>query len=351
MKKYNSVRWGNEDNFLSTYCRDAYNTNENNFWVADAIDISEDLVSWIKLNDLEKEIFLKASVILQMIDKNQASVGMNKLASMSFSDYEEMVYMFQGGMETVHSKSYNRINATLTTSKVEEIWVDWAENNEAVQNVVGFLFSKIDEVTKEKTLPNYLKTIAYSNASERFLFFILFYPFLRFARVENKMTKTAEIIRLILRDESTHSAFGGGIFNYYYEGNDELHQLTDAQKDDIDNTLIQDISKVYELAINLVDELYTPFGEEYKQEVIRYANYNFNRYARSLGFTNVFNEEDTVIRGAILEELSSKDINYDNFSMTGDKYFMMEAKPFNDDNLNIVYQALDSGSDLVPKLI
>lgn len=351
MKQYSSIRWGNEDSFLSTYCRNAYNTNETNFWVADAIDISDDLVSWIKLNDLEKEIFLKASVILQMIDKNQASVGMNKLASMCFSDYEEMVYMLQGGMETVHSKSYNRINATLTTSKEENYWVDWAENNKAVQDVIGFLFSRIEDTTKEKTLVNYLKTIAYSNGSERFLFFILFYPFLRFARVENKMTKTAEIIRLILRDESTHSAFGGGVFNYYYEGKDDKYKITDIEKDDISNTLIQDISILYQLSINLVDELYTPFGEEYKQEVIRYANYNFNRYARSLGFTNVFNAEDTQIRGAILEELSDKDINYDNFSMTGDKYFMMEVKPFTNDNLVRVYNNLDSGKELVPKLV
>lgn len=353
-RKYTNVHWGSED-ALDDFCRRVYETNESNFWVTSAVDTSEDKVSFTKMNEVEQDIFLKCSIILQQIDKNQSKNGMSKLSSIARKDTESMVFEFQSGMETVHSKSYNRINSSLTTTKQEQEYIDWAENNVYVQRVTNFLFDKINSSAEIKGIPGYLRALAYSNAVEGYLFFSLFYQFLRTARVENRMIKSLEIILLIMRDESVHHGFAGVLFNQYFEAltQDEDKQgiaVEDRETTKIINELVEDFSFLNELIVDMINHLYEPFGDEYKDEVVRYTNYNFNRLLRSLGFKNVFSDEDTEVRHVILADLNKADTNADNFSMIGNTYYMMDFKPFNTANVINVKDRLIKGQDLVPNL-
>lgn len=352
--KYVNNHWGSEE-ALDDFCRRAFETNESNFWVTSAVDTSEDKVSFTKMNEAEQDIFIKSSIILQQIDKNQSTHGMVGLAQKTPNPSEEMVYMFQAGMEAVHSKSYNRINSSLVTSQKEKEYVEWAENNPYVQRVINFLFSKVEESAKIEGIPGYLRSIAYSNTIEGYLFFSLFYQFLRTARVENLMVKSLEIILLIMRDESVHHGFAGVIFNEYYnilkkEEDEQGIPVEDRETTKITNELIEDFTFIHELVGDMIDHLYEPFGEAYKEEVVKYTNYNFNRLLRSLGFKNVFSEEDSAVRHVILADLNKVDTNADNFSMVGDTYYMMDYKPFVKSNNETVDIRLESGGDLVPNL-
>lgn len=353
-RKYENNHWGSEES-LNDFCRKAFETNESNFWVTSAVDTSEDRVSFMKMNEQEQDIFLKCSIILQQIDKNQSTNGMVELAKKTPNPAEEMVYMFQAGMEAVHSKSYNRINSSLTTSQEEQEYIDWAENNIYVQRVINFLFGKVQDSAKIEGIPGYLRSIAYSNTIEGYLFFSLFYQFLRTARVENQMVKSLEIILLIMRDESVHHGFAGVIFNEYFtklekEEEEKGIPVEDRETTKITNELIEDFTFIHELVGDMINHLYEPFGEKYKDEVIKYTNYNFNRLLRSLGFKNVFSDKDSEVRHVILADLNNVDTNADNFSMVGDTYYMMDYKPFVKTNISRIERNLKKGSELVPKL-
>lgn len=353
-RKYESNHWGSEDG-VDAFCNQVYEVNESNFWVTSAVDTSEDRVSFTKMNEQEQDIFIKSSIILQQIDKNQASEGMSILAQKATNPFEQMVYLFQGGMETVHSKSYNRINATITSTADEKKYVEWAENNKYVQRITNFLFDKIKTSSEIPGNAGYLRTIAYSNAVESYLFYSLFYQFLRSARVENKMTKSLEIILLIMRDESVHSGFGGVIYNNYFnvllqEEEENNIPLEDRETEKITQELMVDFTLLHELVGDLIDHLYEPFGEDYKKEVVCYSNYNFNRLFRSLGYQDVFSEEDSWVRDSIESDLQNQAINADNFSLVGNSYSMMTFKPYNQDDTNNVHAELNRENEFVNSL-
>lgn len=350
-RKYVSNHWGSEDG-VDSFCNQVYEVNESNFWVTSAVDTAEDLVSFTKMNEQEQDIFIKSSIILQQIDKNQASDGMTVLAKKTENPFEQMVYLFQAGMETVHSKSYNRINSTILTTAKEQEYIAWAENNKYVQRITNFLFNKIKQSSEIPGIPGYLRTIAYSNAVESYLFYSLFYQFLRSARVENKMTKSLEIILLIMRDESVHSGFGGVIFNNYYNlllQEEERAGITieESETEKITEELMHDFTLLHEMVGDLISHLYEPFGEEYMREVVCYSNYNFNRLFRSLGYQDVFSEEDSWVRDSIESDLQDVSINADNFSLVGNSYSMMTFKPFNTDDVDKVKDELNRESEFV----
>lgn len=359
-RKFRNVHWGSELP-MDDFSRRTYEVNESNFWVTSAVDTSEDLVPFTKMNSVEQDVFIKSSIILQQIDKNQSTNGMAVLAQIAQNPNEEMVYAFQSGMETVHSKSYNRISSTIMSTQKEEEYIKWAEDNKYVQRVVNFLFSRISrsaELSKQegKYLAGYLRTIAYSNAVEGYVFFSLFYQFLRTARVDNRMIKALEIILLIMRDESVHHGYGGVVFNNYFKEL-ELEEekkgipVEERETTKIIEELAEDFSLLHVLVNDMIHEMYSAFGEEYKLEVIRYTNYNFNRLLRSLGFNDVFFGDDAKVRAVIRADVEKADTNADNFSMIGNTYYMMKLKPFTIKNIQNVDKLLEENGELVPELV
>lgn len=338
--KYKSTHWGSEDN-LNKFCHDTFEVNESNFWVTSAVDTSNDLVSFTKMNEQEQDIFIKCSIILQQIDKNQSTDGMMVLSEKATNPAEQMVFAFQAGMEAVHSKSYNRINSTITTTEEEEKYIKWAEENIYVQRIVNFLFDRVKSSSEIPGIPGYLRTLGYSNAVESYVFYSLFYQFLRAARVENRMMKSLEIILLIMRDESVHAGFGGVIFNNYFtlltQEEERLNiPLEERESEKITKEFMESFTLLHELVTDLIEHLYEPFGEVYKDEVKRYSNYNFNRLFRSLGYQDVFSAEETYVREVIAADLQNVAINSDNFSLVGNAYTMLTFKPLSDNDLDKV---------------
>lgn len=121
-------------------------------------------------------------------------------------------------MESVHAKSYSSIFSTLCSTKQIDDAFDWSEQNPYLQRKAQIIvdYYRGDDALKRK---------ASSVMLESFLFYSGFYlPMYWSSR--GKLTNTADLIRLIIRDEAVHGYYIG------YKCQRGLADLTDAERAD-----------------------------------------------------------------------------------------------------------------------
>lgn len=102
-------------------------------------------------------------------------------------------------MESVHAKSYSSIFSTLCSTKEIDTAFDWSERNE-------FLQKKAEIVLDYYEGDSPLKRKVASTLLESFLFYSGFYLPMYFS-AHAKLTNTADVIRLIIRDEAVHGYY------------------------------------------------------------------------------------------------------------------------------------------------
>src|SRR5699024_3278362 len=109
-------------------------------------------------------------------------------------------------MESIHSKAYSSIFSTLCSRKEIDQIFDWVKNNEHLQKKAEM----IDDVYQHG---GPLQKKAASVLAESFLFYSGFYiPLYHLG--QSKLMNVAEVIKLIIRDESVHGSFIGTKFQY-----------------------------------------------------------------------------------------------------------------------------------------
>lgn len=198
-----SIRW---NSYPDKVVHEAFKTNQKNAWVIDRVNVSKDKVAFTKLSPQEQRQYIMTFVILSKIDALQGNIGMDILAENSKDDYVSCVFRYSGGMEIVHSASYNRQIASLISTAEEDSYIDIVDSSKEVSDVVDFLIQSMIDLDSEEGLRSeivYQLQLAYSTALESFLFYLFFYYPLYQANAKNRMTKCAEVIRLILRDGAT----------------------------------------------------------------------------------------------------------------------------------------------------
>lgn len=320
--------------------------NQRNAWVTDRVNVTGDRVSWTKLSPEQQLAFVRTFVILQRIDAEQGLIGMDIVTDRVRDTYVAAVLRYQTGMEIVHSESYSRQLATFVSTQYEEEVTKWADESKEVNDVIGFLIEemiRVDELEEDELVAESL-LLAMSTVLESFLFFLLFYYPLYLADVENRMTRCAEVIRLILRDESTHGAFSG----YVYVRNSK--EMTDEQKVKCQTLVENFISDLYNRTDALLDVVYGSVPEII-EDIKRFANYNFNRTLQNLGYAAVFGKEETTFHPAIEAEVKNGlDVTHDIFSMTGNVYFMMKSDPYAEKHVAVMKQHIGIRSKLAPPM-
>lgn len=320
--------------------------NQRNGWVTDRINVTGDRVSWTKLSPEQQKAFVRTFVILSRIDAEQGLVGMDILADRVRDTYVAAVLRYQSGMEIVHSESYGRQLATFISTAEETEVIEWADNSKEVDDVIGFLIEemiKVDEFESDPLVAESL-LLAYSTVLESYLFFLLFYYPLYLADVKQRMTRCAEVIRLILRDESVHGAFSG----YVFVRNQK--EMTDTQKAVTQEKVETFMSELYNRIDALLNVVYEDIPEII-EDIKRFANYNFNRTLQNLGYAEVFDAEDTAFHPAIESEVKNGlDVTHDFFSMTGNVYFMMKSDPYNESHEKQITDHVAVRSALAPKM-
>lgn len=205
---------------------------------------------------------------------------------------------------SMHAKSYSSIFSTLNTpSEIDEIF-EWTNTNPRIQ----YKAKVINDVYENGTP---LQKKAASVMLESFLFYSGFYAPLYYLGV-NKMPNVAEVIRLIIRDESVHGTYIGAKFRIAY------NKLSEEEQAEIKDWVY---TKVYELYTN--EEIYTQMLYDelgWTNDVLTFVRYNANKALQNLGFDSLFSDTAEDVNPIVMNGLSTGTANHDFFSQVGNGY-------------------------------
>ena len=252
-----------------------------------------------------------------MLDTIQGTVGAMSLMPDARTQHEEAVITNIAFMESVHAKSYSSVFSTLcSTTEIEEAF-RWSEDNTYLQKkaeiVLGYYNG--DDPLKRKVASTLL---------ESFLFYSGFYlPMYWSSRA--KLTNTADLIRLIIRDEAVHGYYIGYKFQL------ALAEESKERQEELKQYAYDLLMELYENELKYTHDLYDDMG--LAEDVKKFLHYNANKALMNLGFEALFPKEVTDVNPAILSALSpNSDENHDFFSGSGSSYVMGKHESITDDD-------------------
>lgn len=288
-----------------------------NFWLPEKIPLSNDQQSWNTLKDHEKEMTTRVFTGLTLLDTVQGTVGAVSLIPDAATPHEEAVLTNIAFMESVHARSYSSIFSTLlSTAEIDEAF-RWSEENPNLQK-------KAETVLAAYHGDDPLKRKIASTMLESFLFYSGFYAPMYWS-AHAKMTNTADLIRLIIRDEAVHGYYIG--YKYQLALANETSERQ-AELKDFTFDLLYDL---YENEEQYTEDLYDSMG--LTEDVKMFLRYNANKALMNLGYEALFPADQTAVNPAILAALSpNADENHDFFSGSGSSYVMGIAEATQDED-------------------
>ncbi|UFU04717.1 class 1b ribonucleoside-diphosphate reductase subunit beta [Ruania suaedae] len=289
---------------------EVWNRLVNNFWLPEKVPLSNDIQSWHTLTEAEQLMTTRVFTGLTMLDTIQGTVGAVSLIPDALTPHEEAVYTNIAFMESVHAKSYSSIFSTLiSTAEIDEAF-RWTEENENLQRKAEIVLNyyRGDDPLKRKVASTML---------ESFLFYSGFYaPMYWSSRA--KLTNTADLIRLIIRDEAVHGYYIG----YKYQKGLELE--TPQRRAELKEYTFELLFELYDNEEDYTEALYDPLG--LTEDVKAFLRYNANKALMNLGYEGMFPKDATAVNPAILSSLSpNADENHDFFSGSGSSYVIGKA--------------------------
>ncbi|CAB4601978.1 MAG: class 1b ribonucleoside-diphosphate reductase subunit beta [Actinobacteria bacterium] len=296
---------------------DVWNRLTSNFWLPEKVPLSNDIQSWETLKRNEQLLTMRVFTGLTLLDTIQGTVGAAALLPDAITPHEEAVITNIAFMESVHAKSYSSVFSTLCSTDDIEQAFRWSEEN-------PYLQKKADIVLGYYRGDDPLKRKVASTLLESFLFYSGFYlPMYWSSRA--KLTNTADLIRLIIRDEAIHGYYIGYKFQQAY------NQETQARKDEIKLYAYDLLLELYENEVKYTADLYDELG--LTSDVKKFLHYNANKALMNLGFDALFPKDDCDVNPAILSALSpNADENHDFFSGSGSSYVMGKHESTTDDD-------------------
>lgn len=296
---------------------EVWNRLVNNFWLPEKVPLSNDIQSWNTLTPEEQTLTMRVFTGLTLLDTIQGTVGAVSLIPDALTPHEEAVYTNIAFMESVHAKSYSSIFSTLcSTNEIDEAF-RWSVENPNLQKKAQIVMSyyRGDEPLKRKVASTLL---------ESFLFYSGFYLPMHWS-AKAKLTNTADIIRLIIRDEAVHGYYIG------YKFQKGLEQVDQAKRDEIKDYTFSLLYELYDNEVQYTQDLYDSVG--LTEDVKKFLHYNANKALMNLGYESMFPSTVTDVNPAILSALSpNADENHDFFSGSGSSYVIGKAEATEDED-------------------
>lgn len=284
---------------------DVWNRLTANFWLPEKVPLSNDIQSWSTLKDHEKTLTMRVFTGLTLLDTIQGTVGSMSIIPDARTPHEEAVITNIAFMESVHAKSYSSVFSTLcSTDDIEEAF-RWSEENEYLQNkgniVLGYY--RGDDPLKRKIASTLL---------ESFLFYSGFYLPMHWSS-RARLTNTADLIRLIIRDEAVHGYYIG--YKYQLALAEQPQERQEELKEYTYNLLMD----LYDNECKYSADLYDEVG--LTEDVKKFLQYNANKALMNLGYDALFPKETADVNPAILSALApDANENHDFFSGSGSSY-------------------------------
>jgi ribonucleoside-diphosphate reductase beta chain len=296
---------------------DVWNRLTANFWLPEKVPISNDIQSWSTLRPDEQQLTMRVFTGLTMLDTIQGTVGSMSILPDARTQHEEAVITNIAFMESVHAKSYSSVFSTLcSTADIDDAF-RWSEDNPYLQKKADIIlgYYRGDDPLKRKVASTLL---------ESFLFYSGFYlPMYWSSRA--KLTNTADLIRLIIRDEAVHGYYIGYKFQLAY------NEASKERQEELKEYAYALLMELYENEIKYTADLYDEMG--LTADVKKFLHYNANKALMNLGFDALFPKETTNVSAAILSALSpNSDENHDFFSGSGSSYVIAKHESTEDED-------------------
>lgn len=206
----------------------------------------------------------------------------------------------------IHAKSYSSIFSTLLSTREIDEEFAWSRDNEFLKKKAAIILHYYKGEDPEK------RKIA-STMLESFLFYSGFFmPF--YWSSHSKLTNTADVIGLIVRDEALHGVFIGSRFQVTYRESSPDRQ---AELKQFTTDLFE---ALYENELHYTESIYDNLPSGVTEQVKTFLQYNANRAFQNLGFDDYFENVDVSSIAHILGSISQNAETHDFFSGVGSSY-------------------------------
>ena len=296
---------------------EVWNRLVNNFWLPEKVPLSNDIQSWETLTPEEQQLTMRVFTGLTLLDTLQGTVGAVSLIPDAITPHEEAVYTNIAFMESVHAKSYSSVFSTLCSSNDIDDAFRWSVENPNLQKKAEIVMSYYQG-------DNPLKRKVASTLLESFLFYSGFYLPMYWSS-HAKLTNTADLIRLIIRDEAVHGYYVG----YKYQKG--LEKVSEAEREELKEYTYNLLMELYENEVQYTHSLYDGVG--LAEDVKKFLHYNANKALMNLGYEALFPSTVTDVNPSILAALSpDANENHDFFSGSGSSYVIGKAESTEDED-------------------
>lgn len=316
-ENYKAINW---DRVSDDVDKATWEKLTEQFWLDTRIPVSNDTGDWRKLDSDHQWVVGHVFGGLTLLDTVQSQDGMRALTTGAITQHEKAVLNNIQFMESVHAKSYSTIFSTLNTqNEIDEIF-NWSDSEEFLQNKARWivdLYRNDPDPLHKKVANVFLETC---------LFYSGFYTPLYYLG-NNKLVNVAEIIKLILRDESVHGTYIG----YKYQiGYNQLSKTEQQQQDDWAYDLLY---KLYDNEVKYAKLCYDQVG--WTQDVLTFVEYNANKALMNLGKKGLFPTTSSDVNPIIMNGISTTTSNHDFFSQVGNGYLLGQVEAMSNDDYNI----------------
>lgn len=305
---HKTMNWGLVEDGFDEYVWDKATAQ---FWLDTRVPVSNDLLDWRQLSREEQEVVKKAIGGLALLDTLQSEEGLYAIRQSVRTQKELAVLADFTFMESIHAKTYGTILISLNTFKdITEVY-DWMNNDPRMQ----FKAQKVNEVYQSGT-PLQVKVA--SVFLEGILYYSNFFIPLWY-RGSNKLANLAELIKLVIRDESVHGTYLGYKFR---QGFDEL---SEGEQEKFKKWMYNFLNLLMENEIAYTREVYSTIG--LVDDVITFVKYNANKALQNMGFDLYYeNATATDVNPIVMNGISIETANHDFFSQVGAGYLMGSAE-------------------------
>lgn len=316
---YKAVNWNNIEDMID---KSTWEKLTEQFWLDTRIPLSNDLDDWRQLSAVEKQTIGYVFGGLTLLDTLQSENGIEALRADSRTPHEEAVLNNIQFMESVHAKSYSSIFSTLNTkSEIDEIF-EWTNSNEFLQKKAQIINTIYQTGTPLQ------KKIA-SVFLETFLFYSGFYTPLYYLG-NNKLANVAEIIKLIIRDESVHGTYIGYKFQIGF------NQLPADEQEELKAWTYNLLYDLYENEEKYTALLYDEMG--WTEEVNTFLRYNANKSLMNMGLDALFPDTANDVNPIVMNGISTGTSNHDFFSQVGNGYLLGTVEAMHEDDYLIGFE-------------
>ncbi|MCM3387181.1 class 1b ribonucleoside-diphosphate reductase subunit beta [Ureibacillus chungkukjangi] len=314
---YEAVNWNRPTSDLAQVFWDQ---QWKQIWFPEEVAVSKDIKQWQSFE--HQDTYKKVFAGLTLLDTVQTNIGMNQIANYATDLQEKAVFTVFGSFEAIHAKSYSYIFTTLCTNEeIDEVF-EWVKKNEYIQykaNKIGDIYDAIEEGDTESLW----KAMFASVMLESFLFYSgFFYPL--YLGGQGILRNSAEVVSLILRDESIHGVavgfFAQNIFN----------KFSKEKQDELKVWGYELLLDLYQNELKYTDDIYAETG--LSPEVKAYIRYNANKALMNLGMDAMFPEEE--INPIVMNGIRNEGSTYDFFSQKGSTYAKAKVAPITDSTFN-----------------